>query len=47
MSAKETHHPGGRITWLYNTPEQAAIDPFKSEYLATTSASARKTIAQT
>ena len=47
MPAKETHHPGGRITRLYNPQERAAIDPFKSDYLAATSPGARKTIAQT
>ena len=31
---------------MYNARERAAIDPFKDEYMAATSAAARKAIAQ-
>jgi len=41
-----SHLPGGRRTRVYNAQERAAIDPFKDEYLSTTSAAAGKTIAQ-
>jgi hypothetical protein len=41
-----SHLPGGRKSHVYNAQERAAIDPFKADYLAATSAAARKIIAQ-
>jgi hypothetical protein len=41
-----SHLPGGRKTRVYNAQERAAIDSFKADYLAATSAAARKIIAQ-
>ena len=34
------------LTCVYNSQEHAVIDPFKTQYIAATSAAARKTIAQ-
>ena len=38
--------PGGRLQRVYNEQEQAAINPFKTEYFNVTTPTARKTIAQ-
>lgn len=46
MAANFAQNPPGRLTRVYNAQERAVIDPFKTQYMATTSAAARKTIAQ-
>jgi hypothetical protein len=46
MSIQAPTYPVGRLTRVYNAQERAAIDPFKTEYLAATTPAARKTIAQ-
>ena len=46
MLPNQTQHPGGRATRVYNAEERAVIDVFKTQYMAATTPTARKTIAQ-
>lgn len=41
-----TNQPSGHLTQVYNSQEWNVIDPFKSQYMDTTSPAARKTIAR-
>ena len=41
-----TQNPPGCLTCIYNSQKRAVIDPFKTQYIAATSAAVRKTIAQ-
>ena len=46
MPPNLTQNPPGHLNHVYNSQERAVIDPFKTQYIAATSAAARKTIAQ-
>jgi hypothetical protein len=46
MSIPPPTNPVGRLIRVYNAQERAAIDPFKTEYMAATTPAARQTIAQ-
>lgn len=46
MLPTQTRNPAGRSTRVYNAAERAVIDVFKTQYMAATTPTARKTIAQ-
>ena len=46
MPLNLTQNLPGHLTHIYNSQECAVIDPFKTQYIDTTSAAARKMIAQ-